>query len=73
MSEQIGAFLRENEMSTDDLAEALNISKNYAYQVATGRRAVSDGFRYKFAARFGWAAARRVLTEHRQERELQRA
>lgn len=73
--ERLQAFLSENEMHYSELARAVGVSANYVYRILVGNRPVSDAFRYKFAERFGWRAAKDVLGDRQGQgnRELIKA
>jgi hypothetical protein len=55
--------------SNSALAEELDFSYEYIYKLATGSQRMSDGFKWRFAQRFGWHEANRLLNAEAQTAE----
>lgn len=47
--------------SNSKLAEELGFSYDYIYKLASGSQRIGDGFKWRFAQRFGWYEANRLF------------
>lgn len=50
--------------TNSSLAVAMGYSYEYIYKLTAGERPVTEGFRWRFAQKFGWQEAERVFAEN---------
>lgn len=60
-TQQLVEWMEHNGYSNRTLAEALDLSYDLLYKVTTGERQPSEGFRWRFAKRFGFDVAERLF------------
>lgn len=59
-------WMDANGYSNSSLAEELGFSYEYVYKLATGSQRITDGFKWRFAQRFGWYEATQLFEARHQ-------
>ena len=63
MTTQLAKWMDAMQIGDQELANKLGINRSYVALMRTGRRNMSDGFRWRFANAYGFDQARRILGE----------